>query len=90
MKILLFCAFSFLALTLQAEVKICAHCGKGSRYMRYSAENRYFCSERCAKAKFGCFSCGNIPAGRYMIIMGTTGENRRYCNSCKVKAERTG
>ena len=74
---------TFLAgFAVQAEVKICAHCGKGSRYMRYSAENRYFCSERCAKAKFGCFSCGNIPAGRYMIIMGTTGENRRYCNSC--------
>ena len=67
---------------LQAEVKICAHCGKGSRYMRYSAENRHFCSDRCAKAKFSCFSCGNIPSGRYMIIMGTTGESRRYCNAC--------
>ena len=82
MKILLFCAFSFLALTLQAEVKICAHCGKGARYMRYSAENRYFCSERCAKAKFSCFSCGRIPSGRYTIIMGSTGEHRRYCSSC--------
>ena len=76
---LLFCAASF---TLQAEVKICAHCGKGSRRMRYSAENRYFCSQRCAQAKFSCYICRRIPSGRYMIFMGITGESRRYCGSC--------
>lgn len=76
---LLFCAASF---TLQAEVKICAHCGKGSRHMRYSAENRYFCSKRCAQAKFSCYNCRQIPSGRYMIFMGITGESRRYCGSC--------
>ena len=70
------------AFILQAEIKICAHCGKGSRYMRYSAENRHFCSDKCARAKFSCSNCGNIPKGRYMIIMGMNGEHKRFCSRC--------
>ena len=78
MTVLLF----FLAFSLAAEVKICAHCGKGSRYMRYSAENRHFCSKKCAEAKFSCANCGQLPQGRYMIITGINGESRRYCGKC--------
>ena len=82
MKILLFFAFSFFALTLQAEVKICAHCGKGSRSMRYSAEGKHYCSMKCSKAKVSCFNCGQVPRGRYMISMGINGESRRFCDRC--------
>ena len=81
MKLLTF-IFFFLALTLGAEVKICAHCGKGARHMRYSVENRHFCSDKCARAKFSCTLCGQIPKGRYMIFMGINGESRRYCGEC--------
>lgn len=77
--ILLICSGAFL---LHGEVKICAHCGKGSRYMRFSAENRHYCSERCAKAKFSCYSCKEIPRGRYMIVMGINGDSRRFCGTC--------
>ena len=82
MKIILFLSALFLCFTLRAEVKICAHCGKGSRRMLYSAENKFFCSRQCAKAKFSCSHCGKIPKGRYMMIMGNDGQYKRFCGSC--------
>ena len=82
MKQLFILLFLGTAFILQAEIKICAHCGKGSRYMRYSAENRHFCSDKCARAKFSCSNCGIIPKGRYMIVMGMNGVNKRFCSRC--------
>lgn len=82
MKKMLVILFSAAAFLLQAEVKICAHCGKGARYMRYSAENMHFCSEKCAKAKFSCAGCSELLRGRYMIATGLNGESRRYCSRC--------
>ena len=82
MKIMLLLSALCLCFTLRAEVKICAHCGKGSKRMLYSAENKFFCSRQCAKAKFSCSHCGQIPKGRYMMILGTTGQYKRFCNSC--------
>ena len=81
MKLLFFLLFSF-SFSLHAGIKICATCGKGTRNMRYSAEKRHYCSEKCAKAQFSCTLCGKLPRGQYMVITGINGEDRRFCAPC--------
>ncbi len=82
MKNLLVLLLLLVCALLHAEVKICAHCGKGARHLPYTAENRSFCSRGCLAAKFSCSACGELPQGRYMLSTASDGTTHRFCSRC--------